>query len=271
MTSDARKELVKFIVTQLIDNNFDHLARKINRYQEKFLRLQETSSDGTGNRRIRKYAIRLQHTLALACSLLQQQQDDLDHCISLLDSDIKKGMFTSDKCKPRMIDHSAKYRGNTGTIFENGSLVSAKIARSHELWILVRVTDYYPVNQVYEVEDVDSIEDDNGRLVIMKTPGSSHVEARRHHFVQKLFVVPLVAERLKKGEWIMYRLYERVMAMYPNTTSFYRATVQVPNPRGSPCVLLKFDDDADEDGTAPDRKVPFRFVTPLPTSNAKPS
>lgn len=28
-------------------------------------------------------------------------------------------------------------------------------------------------------------------------------------------------------------------------------------------MILKFEDDADEIGQVPDRKVPFRFVTPL--------
>ncbi|CCI41996.1 unnamed protein product [Albugo candida] len=237
MASDARRELVKFVVTQLIDNNFDRLAIKINRYQAKFITSQESSLEARGSWRTRKYAIRLQHTLALACSLLKQQQEDLDHCISLLDNDIKTKKFTTEKCKLRVIDHSAKYRDNSGTIFACGSLVTAKIARSHELWILARVTNFYPVNQVYEVEDVDSIEDDNGRLILTETPKSSHAEARRHHFVQKVFVVPLVAETLKGGEWIMYKLNERVMAMYPSTTSFYRATVQIPNPKVSKCLL----------------------------------
>ena len=33
--------------------------------------------------------------------------------------------------------------------------------------------------------------------------------------------------------------------------------------QGAPYVILKFDEDEDEHGFIPDRKVPFRFVAPL--------
>jgi hypothetical protein len=57
---------------------------------------------------------------------------------------------------------------------------------------------------------------------------------------------------------------DRVMGVFPETTSFYRATVvktpKLPATGSSMEVVIRFDDDEDETGTWPARKVPARFV-----------
>ena len=62
--------------------------------------------------------------------------------------------------------------------------------------------------------------------------------------------------RLTKGE--------EVLAVYPDTTSFYTATVTQPPRRGGAagptCCCVQFVDDADETGITPDRQVPLRYV-----------
>lgn len=58
------------------------------------------------------------------------------------------------------------------------------------------------------------------------------------------------------------RKNNRVLAVFPETTSFYRAVV-VKAPRQAPAhweVAVRFDDDEDETGRVPPRKVPVRFV-----------
>ena len=58
------------------------------------------------------------------------------------------------------------------------------------------------------------------------------------------------------------RKNNRVLAVFPETTSFYRAVV-VKAPRQTPShweVAVRFDDDEDETGRVPPRKVPVRFV-----------
>ncbi|OQR88549.1 hypothetical protein THRCLA_10253, partial [Thraustotheca clavata] len=129
-----------------------------------------------------------------------------------------------------------------------GSQVAARVARSHELWILASVIKVDSMTRLYEVEDEDS--------------GDEETEGKRHHLVPRDWIVPLPRED-QINEWISFKWNQKVLAMYPNTTSFYPAIVVIPNPPGSLYVVVKFEDDADELGYSPERKVPFRFVTPI--------
>ena len=62
------------------------------------------------------------------------------------------------------------------------------------------------------------------------------------------------------------------MAIFPETTSFYRAKVSKtpvwrPDRIGVPScseLILKFMDDEDDKGKTPHRRVPSRYVIPLP-------
>jgi SAGA-associated factor 29 len=64
-----------------------------------------------------------------------------------------------------------------------------------------------------------------------------------------------------------------VMAIFPETTSFYKAIVS-KRPvweveRGIPCVkevIVKFEDDEASNGRTPHRRVPSRFVIPVPVN-----
>lgn len=63
------------------------------------------------------------------------------------------------------------------------------------------------------------------------------------------------------------------MAIFPETTSFYRAVVSKPpvwrlDRSGIPHVkevIVKFEDDEDSHGRTPHRRVPSRYVIPLPS------
>ena len=58
---------------------------------------------------------------------------------------------------------------------------------------------------------------------------------------------------------------DEVLAVFPETTSFYRAVVaKNPKATGSgsspPDIVVRFEDDEDATGKAPARRVPARFV-----------
>eukprot|EP00616_Rhizochromulina_sp_CCMP1243_P007232 CAMPEP_0118982666 /NCGR_PEP_ID=MMETSP1173-20130426/33373_1 /TAXON_ID=1034831 /ORGANISM="Rhizochromulina marina cf, Strain CCMP1243" /LENGTH=233 /DNA_ID=CAMNT_0006933175 /DNA_START=51 /DNA_END=749 /DNA_ORIENTATION=- len=105
-------------------------------------------------------------------------------------------------------------------------LVAAKVA-SHELWILGTVTLVDPQNGIYEVEDVDEGEG-NG--------------SKRKHIVRSedVLTLPTVAE----AQVTHYQQGLRVMAMYPETTSFYPATIAASGLYygGESFCAVKFDD-----------------------------
>ena len=120
---------------------------------------------------------------------------------------------------------------------------------------------YNEHNQIYEIQD----EDDNTRMLT--------VSATTH--VKRLYDS---ASYLCKGD--------NVVAVFPDTTSFYRGTV-VRNPRPPVDntktntnssnttnsnsnntgnnntnwdVVVRFDDDEDESGRSPPRRIPSRFI-----------
>ena len=106
------------------------------------------------------------------------------------------------------------------------------------------MVQYLPSTFSYQVQDADGDKEHEPRC----------------HIVPVGRVLPLPIEDTR---WVKYKIGQRVLAMYPSTTSFYYARVQVPNPISSVNVLVHFEDDADDSGRVPVRKVPYRYVTAL--------
>ena len=109
-------------------------------------------------------------------------------------------------------------------------------------WILASVVRYDATSDAYAVQD----EDDQK---ILELPASR---------IRRLGVADDNLDELQKGE--------RVVAIFPETTSFYRAMVsKAPKrgPGGSPPreVVLKFEDDEDDSGRTPHRRVSLRYVS----------
>ena len=128
--------------------------------------------------------------------------------------------------------------------------VAAKITRTDEngSWILASVQRFYGDTETYDVQD----EDDESKLIRLPW---NHVM------------------RLSTGSEGGLEKHTRVMAIFPETTSFYRAVVSqtpvwvLPKHAKSPLVkevILKFEDDEGSDGRTPHRRVPSRYVIPLP-------
>merc|ERR1719456_1044811 len=121
--------------------------------------------------------------------------------------------------------------------------VAAKVSTTDEngSWILASVVRYDATSDAYAVQD----EDDQK---ILELPASR---------IRRLGVPDDNLDELQKGE--------RVVAIFPETTSFYRAMVsKAPKrgPGGSPPreVVLKFEDDEDDSGRTPHRRVSLRYV-----------
>jgi len=113
-------------------------------------------------------------------------------------------------------------------------LVAAKIA-SHELWILATV-NVLNAEGTLQVKDYDS---------------------DRTFALQRSQILTLPAPgEIKTEKWLAPGM--QVMAMYPETTSFYSATVS--SIKGDSCDL-QFADDEDETGILPSHAVPVRVIT----------
>ena len=119
--------------------------------------------------------------------------------------------------------------------------MSSRVDRSggNGSWILGNVTAYEPQNGCYIVQD----EDDTSRHLRLHARDVKRLEDSASH--------------LCKGD--------AVLAVFPDTTSFYRAIVakkpKAPaHVNSSWDVVVRFEDDEDETGVAPPRRVPARFV-----------
>lgn len=124
--------------------------------------------------------------------------------------------------------------------------VAAKVA-SHGLWILARVVGIQ--SDDVEVEDVD---DDNLR----------RFKVKRHD----ILLLPKTPAEIATAR-ANYKPPNIVFAMYPETTSFYKAQVVRPahiSSTSEDVCLVRFADDEDEDGNVPQRPIPLRFIAELP-------
>jgi SGF29 tudor-like domain len=144
------------------------------------------------------------------------------------------------------------HRRRTKWAARPGEQVAAKVTRTDEngSWILASVQRFYPDTETYDVQD----EDDTSKLIRLPW---SHVM------------------RLSTGsEGCFNKGSPKCMAIFPETTSFYKATVaKAPVWRldhGVPTVremIVKFDDDEDgSSGKTPHRRVPSRYVIPVPSA-----
>lgn len=122
-----------------------------------------------------------------------------------------------------------------------GEQVAAKVLRSHEDggWILANVLDFDFHTQTFEVQDEDDI--------------------------TRIATLPVCDVRRLDDTAVHFRKNDKVLAVFPDTTSFYRGVI-VKNPKPPSTnsanweVIVRFDDDEDESGRAPPRRIPARFV-----------
>mmetsp|Transcript_20856 Transcript_20856/g.65638 ORF Transcript_20856/g.65638 Transcript_20856/m.65638 type:complete len:287 (-) Transcript_20856:158-1018(-) len=126
-----------------------------------------------------------------------------------------------------------------------GEQVAARVTPGGEngSWILASVVSYNKQTETYHVQD-----EDEATTKIIELPASR---------IRRLYdECDSEAHDLQKGD--------RVLAIFPETTSFYRAVIsKTPkrNANGSVSeVVLKFEDDEDDAGRTPHRRVNIRYV-----------
>lgn len=151
---------------------------------------------------------------------------------------------------------SRRHRGTAAA--RPGEQVAAKVTRTDEngSWILASVQRFYTETETYDVQD----EDDTSKLIRLPW----------NHVI-----------RLSMGTEGTFEKGTDCMAIFPETTSFYRAKVS-KNPvwefdsarntgtefNVTPVVkevIVKFEDDEDGSGRTPHRRVPARYVIPIPS------
>mmetsp|Transcript_33880 Transcript_33880/g.58143 ORF Transcript_33880/g.58143 Transcript_33880/m.58143 type:complete len:265 (+) Transcript_33880:149-943(+) len=162
--------------------------------------------------------------------------------LSSYDGAASKAIGYEPPSKKSRVQPSRPVRRSVSDIFgpaKPGEQVGVKLTKGEEngSWILATVSRYYPDSDIFEVQD----EDDESKL--LKLP-SENVERLEDS-----------VDGLAKGDM--------VLAVFPDTTSFYRATISKPVKRSSQGmseVFVQFEDDEDETGRTPHRRVTARYV-----------
>ncbi|XP_065887610.1 SAGA-associated factor 29-like [Dysidea avara] len=138
-----------------------------------------------------------------------------------------------------------------------GSHVAAHVKTDdgEEQWILAVVNSYNSHSHKYVVDDIDE-EGNNGK---------------ERHTVMKRKVIPLPLYKVDphlhpQG---LFKLKQPVLALYPQTTCFYKANIhKLPKDVNSDYAVL-FEDPAYPDGFSPPLDIPQRFVLPVKESKRR--
>ncbi|CAL4899712.1 unnamed protein product [Urochloa decumbens] len=131
-----------------------------------------------------------------------------------------------------------------------GEQVAARVKSDDEKdeWFVVKVIHFDKETKEYEVLDEE--------------PGDDEESIQRKYKLPMSCIIPFP----KKGDPSSapdFGQGRQVLAVYPGTTALYRATVASHRKRKSDDYILEFDDD-EEDGSLPQRAVPFYRVVALP-------
>jgi hypothetical protein len=152
------------------------------------------------------------------------------HCKAVADPSLKKRTFIRSALREQLDSEPARAGEQIAALVNNNG---------EDGYILGNVLDYDSNLQTYEIQD----EDDVNRILYLNNSNVKRLEDSAAH--------------LRRGD--------SVLAVFPETTSFYRAMV-AKNPKppqhgnGGWDVVCRFEDDEDVSGKAPPRKVPGRFV-----------
>lgn len=166
-------------------------------------------------------------------------------------SEQKKKRLKSDADIPRF-PPAASMRSQLEQLASlKGEQVAARVTNDDaekDEWFVVKVIHFDKDAKEFEVLDEE--------------PGDDEESIQRKYKLPMSRIIPFP----KKGEPSSAPDFppgKHVLAVYPGTTALYKATVVNHRKRKADDYVLEFDDD-EEDGSLPQRNVPFHKVVPLP-------
>ncbi|XP_058105382.1 SAGA-associated factor 29 homolog A-like isoform X2 [Magnolia sinica] len=132
-----------------------------------------------------------------------------------------------------------------------GEQVAARVTHDDaekDEWFVVKVMHFDREAKVFEVLDEE--------------PGDDEESTQKKYKLPMTRIIPF-PKRGDPSSTQDFPLGRPVLAVYPGTTALYKATVVNNRKRKTDDYLLEFDDD-EEDGSLPQRTVPFYRVVGLP-------
>ncbi|KAE9449052.1 hypothetical protein C3L33_19047, partial [Rhododendron williamsianum] len=162
----------------------------------------------------------------------------------------KKKRMKADSDMPRL---SPSMRHQEALANLKGEQVAARVTQENaekDEWVIVKVIHFDRETKVIEVLDEEPGDDEEGG-------------GQRKYKLPMSHIIPF-PKRSDSTSAQDFGLGKQVLALYPGTTALYRATVAQQRKRKIDDYVLEFDDDEEEDGSLPQRLVPFHRVVGLP-------
>ncbi|XP_066929711.1 SAGA-associated factor 29-like [Clytia hemisphaerica] len=138
-------------------------------------------------------------------------------------------------------------------ICQPGDHVAARVKypEEEEQYILAEVVSYNNATGKYDVEDIDYSEEEG------KNEKERHTLSRR-----RIFPLPLHKADPQVNPEALFQAKQTVLALYPQTTCFYKAMIHsIPKTKEMDYTVL-FEDTSYADGYSPPLSVPQRYVVP---------
>jgi len=133
--------------------------------------------------------------------------------------------------------------------------VAARVKSSdgEENWILAEVVSWVTATNKYEVDDIDA------------------EEGKERHVLSKRRIIPLPLKKAnpETDPEALFQKGTLVMALYPQTTCFYKALVHDPPKKPQDEYSVLFEDTSYADGFSPPLNVPQRYVIMFKEGNKK--
>ncbi|XP_077996014.1 SAGA-associated factor 29-like [Glandiceps talaboti] len=137
---------------------------------------------------------------------------------------------------------------------KTGDKVAARVKGidGDETWILAEVVSFNPSSNKYEVDDIDE-------------------EGKERHFLSRRRVIPLPLMKAdpENNPEALFHKNQLVLALYPQTTCFYRALIHDPPSRPQDDYSVLFEDTSYADGYSPPLNVAQRYVVAVKESRKR--
>ncbi|CAA0820155.1 SGF29 tudor-like domain [Striga hermonthica] len=165
-------------------------------------------------------------------------------------SEQKKKKVKADSEVPRLSQPMRSHLEALASL--KGEQVAARITQEEagkDEWFVVKVIHFDKETRQFEVLDEEPGDDEEST-------------GQRKYKLPMSHIIPF-PKRNDLANVPDFPPGKHVLAVYPETTTLYKATVVQPRKRKIDDYVLEFDDD-EEDGSLPQRLVPFHKVVPLP-------
>ncbi|XP_020601852.1 SAGA-associated factor 29-like [Orbicella faveolata] len=134
-------------------------------------------------------------------------------------------------------------------VAQQGDHVAARVRTpdGEEQLILAEIVSFNPSSNKYDVDDIDEEAGRNGK--------------ERHHLSRRRVIpLPKMKANPVTHPQALFQTDQIVMALYPQTTCFYKAVIHEPPSRPQDDYSVSFEDTSYADGFAPPLNVPQRYV-----------